>query len=302
MDSILTRRATVVADTGPAAGLGHLSRAGAVAVALRCHGFAVRALALGAPEPISRDGIEWTPVHRVPSDVDGVAVVDSYLLDAAALEEVRGSGPLVAFVDGPAAPPAADIVVGFGVDDERAVDGAAHACLRPMFWGVRSRPPAVEVARVLVSVGGSDIAGGAALAVAVADALPDAEVRFVAGPYGDDAPQGRVTLIRAPDDLLDELLAADVVVSAAGQTMLEAACTGTPCIAFAVADNQRFQLAALERAGAVLATMPDTAAATVAHLADDHLSRAALAERGRAAIDGFGALRLAWRLRRADET
>jgi spore coat polysaccharide biosynthesis predicted glycosyltransferase SpsG len=149
---------------------------------------------------------------------------------------------------------------------------------------------------VLVSVGGSGIAGGGALAHAVAETLPGAEVRFVAGPYADEAPDERVHVVRAPGDLLDELLAADVVVSAAGQTMLEAACTGTPCVAVEFAENQRRQLTALADAGAVVPATPDTAAAAVAGLAADPERRRALAQRSPAVIDGFGALRLAWRL------
>jgi spore coat polysaccharide biosynthesis predicted glycosyltransferase SpsG len=166
-----------------------------------------------------------------------------------------------------------------------------------MFWGVRPRDTAPTVRRVLVTVGGSAITGGATLAASVAQAVPDAEVHFVVGPYAEEAPEDGVRLVRAPSDLLDELLRADVVVSAAGQTMLEAACTGTPCVAVALAGNQRLQLAALQTAGAVVAATSDNAAATVATLAADAPRRAALAARSRTVVDGFGALRLAWRLR-----
>jgi len=296
MGAILTKQATIVADAGPASGLGHLSRAGAAAVALRCHGFDVRALVLGSDEPIVRDGIRWTPVDQAPRAIKGVVVVDSYLLDADAVAAIRGAGPLLAFADGARRPPAADILVGHGLDDPCALDGLVFACLRPMFWGLEPRAPEPQVGRVLVSVGASTVAGGAALAAAVAAALPDCDVRLVAGPYAEETPAGQVTIVRAPEDLLGELLAADLVVSAAGQTMLEAACTGTPCVALAIADNQRFQLAALEQAGAVVAATAQTAPATVARLAADAAGRAALAERSRALVDGFGALRLAWRL------
>jgi UDP-2,4-diacetamido-2,4,6-trideoxy-beta-L-altropyranose hydrolase len=296
MASSVTRRATIIADAGPVAGLGHLSRAGAAAVALRCHGIEVDALMLGETRPVVRDGIRWTPVGEPPRAVEGIAIVDSYALDAAAATAVRGTGPLLAFADDSREPPEADLLVGYGLDDPRALDGAAHACLRPMFWGVPRAAPAPEVRRVLVSVGASEIAGGPALADAVAAALPGAEVRFVAGPYAEAPPGGRVAVVRAPSDLLDELLAADLVVSAAGQTMLEAACAGTPCVAVELAENQRRQLHALADAGAVVPATPDTAADAVAALAADPERRRALAERAPVVVDGFGALRLAWRL------
>jgi spore coat polysaccharide biosynthesis predicted glycosyltransferase SpsG len=122
-------------------------------------------------------------------------------------------------------------------------------------------------------------------------------VRFVVGPDGsDDAVPPGVDAVHAPPDLLGELLEADVVVSAAGQTMLEAACAGTPCVAIALVDNQRRQLATLERAAAVVAAEPESAATAVAALAADLPRRVALADRGREAVDGYGALRLAWQL------
>jgi spore coat polysaccharide biosynthesis predicted glycosyltransferase SpsG len=89
--------------------------------------------------------------------------------------------------------------------------------------------------------------------------------------------------------LLDHLLAADIVITAAGQTALEAAATGAATVAIPFVDNQRRQAARLAEAGAAIAAEPHGAVA-----AARKLDRAALAQAGQAAIDGYGALRIAF--------
>ena len=51
----------LIADAGPEAGLGHVSRSSAVAVALRCRGVDHRCYAYGADEPPHCDGVRWAP-------------------------------------------------------------------------------------------------------------------------------------------------------------------------------------------------------------------------------------------------
>ena len=93
--------------------------------------------------------------------------------------------------------------------------------------------------------------------------------------------------------MVDVLQDADLVVTAAGQTMLETLCVGTPCVATAVVDNQRAQLDLLARAGGVRAAQPAGIGEAVAALVADATARAQLAAAGRELVDGFGALRVA---------
>ena len=58
------------------------------------------------------------------------------------------------------------------------------------------------------------------------------------GPYATFEPPAGVELVDAPPSLLAELLAADVVVTAAGQSALEAAATGAATVAVPLAPNQ----------------------------------------------------------------
>ena len=100
--------------------------------------------------------------------------------------------------------------------------------------------------------------------------------------------------------LREMMLAADLAVSGAGVTLCELAATATPTVAIALADNQRPNFDAFARAGAAVpaggAGDPDLIAgiaAAVRSLADDAVRRRAVGARGRALVDGQGAMRVA---------
>jgi spore coat polysaccharide biosynthesis predicted glycosyltransferase SpsG len=286
---------SVLAASGPGVGLGHLSRAGAVAAALRAQGHRV-ATCTPAAGAVEHDGIAWEPLGGAGDDTpppgDGPLLVDVYGADLAALSRGRR---LATFWDGTGAAPDADLALTLA-----GPEGLQLACLRPMFWGGGTpRAPRREARRVLVTTGGGAAGGVAALAAAVRDATgARAEVAAILGPYADEQLPDGVAAIRAPGRMVDVLQDADVVVASAGQSMLEALCAGTPCVALAVADNQRAQLRLVADAGAVrvAAGGPDDAAAQAAALLADPTARTALAAAGRALVDGFGALRVAARV------
>jgi spore coat polysaccharide biosynthesis predicted glycosyltransferase SpsG len=280
----------VVADGGPRVGLGHLGRSSAVAVALRARGLAVRAYAYGAEQARTLDGVQWVPYTSPP----GAAVVlDSYTMPAA---ERAALAPLAVFHDEGELPDAA-LVIRSGAEspDARVLAGLRHAPLRPPFWGVPERRVRPRVERVLVTTGGGALnAAGLALAALAREALPGASVALVRGPQAEfEAPAG-VELVDAPPSLVDELRGADVVLSAAGQTALEAAATGAATIALPLVSNQRANAAALAEAGAAMVCEVHDAGAALAEL--DFERRVALAGAGQRAVDGFGALRIAFRI------
>ncbi len=279
---------TVLADAGPSIGLGHLSRAGAVAAALRVRGHEVATVVLG-DAGVTHDGIDWAPLSGATPAGDGPLLVDSYRVDVAALGATR---PVATFWDSTGDPPrGARLAIAL-----RGPDGPRLACLRPMFWGAVARPVAPEVARIVVATGGGAVGGVAELASTVLAAAPGAEVAAVLGPYADEALPAGVEAIRTPPRMVDVLQRADLIVTAAGQTMLETLCAGTPCIATAVVDNQRAQLDLLARAGGVRAAEPSEIGKAVATLVADANARTQLAAAGRELVDGFGALRVAARI------
>jgi spore coat polysaccharide biosynthesis predicted glycosyltransferase SpsG len=297
----------VVADGGVGAGLGHLSRAGAVAVALRAKGCAVSAYALGSASPIEHDG-RWSPAADLdacdPPTPGGVVVLDSYVVDVAAARERFADARLVAMHDGlvdPAQPVDLTITL-VGQPGVGRLAGTEYACLRPEYWGApdaETTPSAVR--SVLVTAGGGGVP--VEIAKAIADRLPQVEVVLVVGaltPSGGESIAG-IRLLDRPRSLIAALRAADVVVTAGGQTVLESLACGRTTVAVETAENQRRQLDMLAEARALVVVdppEPDRVAAIVEALAVDAPERARFAAAGRRLIDGNGALRVAYAIER----
>ena len=281
--------------------MGHVSRSSAVAAALHARGAPVRCLAHGAIEDFVRDGVAWTawPEGGDPGTLPAGALV----LDGARLPDVPGA---VVFYDGGALPPEPALVVAPIAEpvptEAEWLGGLAHACLRSVFWGLRRRTVRPAVERVLVTTGaGSD---GDALAEALAQELPaalSAEVRVVRGPYSQLRVPDGVTLLDAPPSLHDALLDADLVVCSAGQTSLEAAACGTPAVVIGLDRPQAEQAVRVAAAGAGVVAGPEdpgAVATAAAEVAGDRAAREGMAAAGQAAVDGYGALRVAYRVAR----
>jgi spore coat polysaccharide biosynthesis predicted glycosyltransferase SpsG len=281
----------IAADGGPGQGLGHLVRSSAVATALRARGIEAQAFALGAVEALEIDGVDWTPAAEPPAA--NLLVLDSYVVDPVSVDAVQ----VVLMHDAAEASPDVALVVAPSDPSEpsdKRLSGLRFACLRPAFWGLPKRKLDGEIRRVLVTTGGGDPGGVArTLAETARDTLPDAAVRLVLGPHAEaEAPEG-VEIVRA-NPLLGPLLEADLIISGGGQTMLEAAACGTPCVALVLAENQRTQATAMANTGAVLLTEMDGLAEAIGRL--DLERRHALSERGQSLVDGYGALRVAFRI------
>jgi len=166
-------------------------------------------------------------------------------------------------------------------DDDGWLSGLGYAALRPAFWGLPVRDLRDPVRRIVVTTGGGRFGElGCELAQAVGEALPGVSMALVRGPQAAFAMPEGIESIDAPDSLLEPLLAADLVISAGGQTMLEAAACGTPCVALALVDNQRRQALRLAALGAVRLVDPPGVSGVVA--AARELVRAAATRRATA--------------------
>jgi UDP-2,4-diacetamido-2,4,6-trideoxy-beta-L-altropyranose hydrolase len=278
----------VIADGGPGHGLGHLARCSAIAAGLRARGLDVTALAYGASEPRTLDGIAWAPLSAVP-DADAI-VLDTYTMPEAERAELAARAPLAFVHDLGAVPPQTALVIGAG-----GLAGLRYACLRAPYWGLPERSVRERVERAVVTTGGGSLRNrGAALAAVVRSGLPEASVALVRGPGAELAAPEGVEVLDPRPSLLELFLAADVVVTAAGQTALEAAATGAATVALPLVDNQRPNAEALAAADAAVVIAPEGLPDALAGL--DVARRTALARNAQAAVDGYGALRIAFRV------
>jgi spore coat polysaccharide biosynthesis predicted glycosyltransferase SpsG len=297
-----------VADAGREAGLGHISRSSALAVAVRCRGAGVKCYAFGVDEDFERDGITWLALHRPESALDGrVLVLDSYRLDDEARTTMTASRRFAVMHDYGGAPERAALIVAAAgtapTDDPRWLAGLRYAALRPSYWGLPPRVANDDVRRILVTTGGGELSEiGATAARAIRRAIPGASVTLVLGPHaGPPANLAGIDVLDAPESLADEMLESDLVVTAGGQTMLEAAATGAACIAVPLVDNQLGQTRLLAAADAICTVDEpdaDRVASLVADLAGNAARRRKLGRNAQDAVDGYGALRVAFQIAR----
>lgn len=303
----MTGSVVVVADAGPQAGLGHIGRSSAVAAALRSRAIDARCYAHGGREPFTFDGVDWAPLEGdgLPSFAEHVLLVDSYRLPHQHLDTLAASHALVFMHDYGEAPRGAALVVSVGAGNRRGdgwLCGLSYAALRPGFWGLPTRQLRERVERVLVTTGSGKLAEtGGEIASAVVRGLPEATVTLVLGPHALAEAPGGVEVLDAPASLLEPLLESDLVVSAAGQSLLEAAASGTPCVGLPLVENQRRQAGQLAGLGGITLVEPPTpgaAAAACVELAGDVEARRGLSRAAQRAVDGYGALRVAFEIDR----
>jgi len=253
-------------------------------------------------------------------------VADHYALDARWEDAIAANGVRIAAIDDLAdRRHSCDILVDHNLHDDlrnryrglvpdgcHLLLGPRYALLRPEF---RLAHDAVRrfdggATRFLVAFGGIDAANLTLLALkAVEEAVPPGgQVDVV---IGNDHGRRRELEGRCQEggwnlhvqtERLAELMAqADIAIGAGGGTLWERAASGLPSIAMPVAENQRAQVADAARHG--LLRMVDPAGLTVsglgrcvAALAADRIARERMSKACLAAVDGFGARRVASRI------
>jgi UDP-2,4-diacetamido-2,4,6-trideoxy-beta-L-altropyranose hydrolase len=250
-------------------------------------------------------------------------VLDGYHFDGAFQSGLAASGRRILALDdhGHAGRYQADLVLNqnAGADvalyrnrepSTRLLLGPSFAMLRAEFrrW-TAPRPPVPARARhIVITLGGSDpdnvstrilhglaaVSGPLDLMLIVGAANPHQAALASAAAASPHPVEVAVDV----SDMPERLAWADVAVAAAGGTSWELARVGTPEVAIVLAENQRPAAAALAR-GRLAVSLGwhadvDAAAigAAVRALVDDSQRRADLSRRGRALVDGRGALRV----------
>ncbi|HEY7593251.1 MAG TPA: bifunctional UDP-2,4-diacetamido-2,4,6-trideoxy-beta-L-altropyranose hydrolase/GNAT family N-acetyltransferase [Actinophytocola sp.] len=298
------------ADAGPSIGVGHLSRCVALAEAAVARGWRVVlagsvTVADWLVARLSTLDVPIVPAERfAPADAD-IVVVDHYGLGE--LPDVREAARLVSLEDGPFGRRAADVVVDANlVVAPRPPDGSPVVLAGPRFAPLRSDVVEARASRrgadslqVVVVMGGG--ATGEAVSAALS-ALRDTGVPLVARAISTasvhvDPAGGQKFVVEPPTPALPALLArADLVISAAGVTLLELCCLGVPGALVQLADNQAtgYRAAVDQGLAAGLGTVADLPAAVPAlrALLHDPDRRSALSRAGSKLVDGRGASRI----------
>jgi UDP-2,4-diacetamido-2,4,6-trideoxy-beta-L-altropyranose hydrolase len=243
-------------------------------------------------------------------------IVDHYALDARWERRVRQRARRILAVDDLAnRPHDCDILLDQGLQTRptryaallpagaRALLGPRHALLRPEFAAARGRI-ARDDRRVIVFMGGGDGTGATLMAI---DALSQPDLANLAldvvvgaaNPHRDAiasaiARRGHATLHVDAVDMAGLCARAWLGVGAGGGAALERCCLGLPTVTVCLAANQAPGVAALAKAGAVLAAgaTAQGIAAGVRALLRDGRRHAAMAQAALAVTDGLGATRV----------
>lgn len=142
--------------------------------------------------------------------------------------------------------------------------GAKYIPIRKEFWNVPVRKIKKEIESILITFGGQDIRNlTPGILKDLFDNYPAVKKNVVIGSgfkniekiekLGNDS----VEFHYSPDAgrMLDLMLASDLAITAAGQTLYELAVTGTPSIAVAVAENQMNNIREWKKSGFLLDTI-----------------------------------------------
>ncbi|WP_369130432.1 PseG/SpsG family protein [Modestobacter roseus] len=296
----MSRDVLLLCEAARATGLGHLVRSLALATELAGRGREVTIALRPDALPEARDrvraaGLTLATGGWVDPDLragaPGTVVVDSYRVTGAELTGLHRrcgeTGARLVVIDDLADRSfTADVVVNQNVGAESlsypgagtVLRGPRHALLRPAFpaartAGLRSAAELPDVPRrVFVLFGGTDAAGMAGTAAAAAlRAFPHARVRVVvpgAAPVPAEVTASpRATVLPPVDAVHEEMLDADLVVSAGGTSLWELCCLARATAVVAVAENQLPTYDRLTAAGHVLGAGRHPGA-TVGELAD----------------------------------
>lgn len=306
-------RIRLVVTAGLLDGRGHLGRALSLAEVLAERGTAAELQLMAG---------SMSPNEEARAAAASLSVVDP------AGEAVRPGVAVVVDLPDPGAAPAADPERLLVMDDRDTFAGRAAVVVQasqptwngpgsagtvlagydyvPISAAVRRRRaaaldsalPAVG-RRVLVCFGGAD-PGDVTGRLVGALAKLDADVGVIVGPsYRGSTDGWPLAAVRDPDDLVERLATADVVVLGAGTMKCDAACLGRPAILLAVADDQLPVGPAFAATGAARylgdgrAIEPHVVAQAVGDLLRDQAARVALGSRAAEVVGGMGAERIA---------
>lgn len=318
MQQVKWRSLSILADSGPDIGLGHVMRCLAIAEAAASHGISVDFQAPVLPDGI-RDRLERSHIDSRQSDISTgplhageAAILDGYRFNESDCRRWRRDRRCLAVIDDNAEKAGfpVDLLINPNIHADRNMYrvwasppplllGSSYAPLRAEFAEREGRQHCRDQAdRILLTMGGSDPRKlTSRILSGLAAATRPLHIRVVVGGLAAEAapPEPgphKIELHRDVADMAAMMEWADIAVTAAGSTIWELAHLGVPTVAVVVADNQRMIGTLAADRGLILLAEPDTAAQHAVALLDDRPLRDRLSTIGRQTIDGKGAARI----------
>lgn len=278
------------ADATPSTGVGHLSRCVALATAARARGWNV---ALCGTFTAGQWLLGDLPV------VESLPAADVVLIDHYGLNSVSLPSLVVSMEDGEFGRRRADIVVDANLHTtQRPEDGTPVVLRGPTYAPLRAEIREARATRgggttppkvVVVMGGGAAPSAVAAAVTALRETGVPASILAISA-----MPVPGIEVIPPTPNLPSLFASADLVLSAAGVTLLELCCIGTPTALVQIADNQAagYKAAVAQGLAAGLGTDPREHIETLRALLLHPDKRETLGEKAKTAVDGRGADRI----------
>jgi len=305
-------------------GTGHLRRCLTLAETLRSHAVETQMFVYhGDPEltdwiqpvvkrvVLSRE-LSLDNALRLASN-GGIVIVDSYDVSTSGLRSLLNAGIKVMVIDDLADRnlPATWLLNSCvddpqryaGLTDAMLLLGPSYALLRPQFRQLPGRVIRKDARNVLLTFGGSDVLGLTGRILSLLEKLTSPlHIRVVCGRLTDVASvhsnRNRIEILRDVSNMAEQMMWADMAITAAGQTIFELAASGCPALCMQVADNQRITGELCRHMGSAFVLDARTEgdheiAVTLNALTVDKKLRQAMSRAGMSVVDGLGAIRVA---------
>lgn len=184
--------------------------------------------------------------------------------------------------------------------------GPQYALLRKEFANLGKRKINEKVQKALVTLGGNDCFNLTPKILNVLDTIEeDFNITAVIGHFFDNISEiqstvkkmsKKVELVYNSSQMVNLMLSSDIAVTGGGTTLYELAATGTPALAFCLADNQVRNVKGMDKTGTIIDMgwgnewKEERLYKKVSELINSHLLRAKMSKPGQELVDGKGSL------------
>ncbi len=325
-------------DGGPNIGMGHIQRCLALSSQLREKGAEILFVskkdetiekkikeegfeAITLKDNISleedlKDTINALKVHRV-----NVVITDSYTIDEHYLAEIKKVVPFLVSIDDLAKISfPSDIVINQNIYAKelnyhsptgrtKFLLGPEYALLREEFSNPGKRRINEKVKNILITLGGSDFFNLTPKILKILNRISqDFKITVVVGSFfknigeiGKAAKEinKEVELIYNSHKMTEIMLASDLAITGGGTTLYELAATGTPALAFCLAENQLRNIKGMAEVGTLINMgwrnnwTKEKFYEKIDKLIDNHILRRRLSKSGQELVDKKGSQRVA---------
>lgn len=327
----------VRADGGSNIGMGHIQRCLALSGQLRKNGAKIVFVSKKdetIEKKIKEEGFEVIAlktnigleedlkdtINTIEARRTDVVITDSYAIDEGYLTEIKKIVPLLVSIDDLAEiffP--SDIVINQNIYAKnlnyRSLTGKTefllgpkYTLLREEFSNLGKRKINEKVKNVLITLGGSDFFNLTPKILKLLDGISqDFEITVVIGPFFKNIVEierttkeinKKVELVYNSHKMNKIMLASDLAVTGGGITLHELAVTGTPALAFCLADNQLRNIKGMAETGTLINMGwgnnwgEERFYKKINELIDNHVLRRRVSKLGQELVDGKGSQRV----------